>query len=133
TSRVPWGRMLRSTNLWLLCFAYFCSSFGWYFNITYMPDYLRDVYNVNKVADPIWAGLLTGAPLLFGSIACLVGGLLTDAFVRRTGNRKWGRRLFGVLGKGLCGVCYFASLFANNVYVFVFLITLATFWNDMTM
>ena len=130
---VPWMRILTSGNLWLLCIAYFCSSYGWYFNITYLPDYLREVYGINKEIEPVRAGLLTGAPLLFGSIACLTGGLLTDSFIRRTGNRKWGRRLFGMVGKGICGLCYFASMFTSNVYLFVLAIAMAAFWNDMTM
>jgi predicted MFS family arabinose efflux permease len=67
-------------------------------------------------------------------VACLVGGLLTDGFIRRTGNRKWGRRLFGVIGHGLCALCYFVSmLLGANVYLFVLAIALAAFWNDITM
>jgi MFS transporter, ACS family, glucarate transporter len=130
---VPWRRILGSGNLWFLCAAYFCSSYGWYFNITYLPDYLEKVYGINRVTDRVSAGLLTGAPLLCGSLACLVGGVLTDTFIRRTGNRKWGRRLFGVVGKGTCSLCWFATLFAPNVYVFVLAISLASFCNDMTM
>jgi MFS transporter, ACS family, glucarate transporter len=132
-ARVPWGRILGSGNLWLLCLAYFCSSYGWYFNITYLPDYLEKFYGLSKVNEPVRAGLLTGAPLLCGAVACLLGGLLTDFFVRRTGNRKWGRRLFGMMGKGVCGACYFSSMFAPDVYWFVFFIAMASFWNDMAM
>ena len=35
---------------------------------------------------------------------------MTDRFVRRSGNRRLGRRLFGMFGHGLCAVCYFAAL-----------------------
>ena len=130
---VPWLRLLGNFNLWLLCVTYFCSAYGWYFNITYLPGYLTEVYGLDRQAEPVKAGLLTGAPLLCGSVACLLGGLLTDAFIRRTGNRKWGRRLFGVMGKGICGACYFGSMFAPNVYWFVFAVAMAAFWNDMAM
>jgi MFS family permease len=77
--------------------------------------------------------LLAGAPLLAGYLACLVGGLLTDAFIRRTGDRKWGRRLFGVVGHGVCALCYFLSLAASSPELFVLAIALASFWNDLTM
>jgi nitrate/nitrite transporter NarK len=133
SKRVPWLRFAGSVNLWVLCIAYACSAYGWYFNITYLPDYLREVYGLDKQRDPLRVGLLTGAPLLCGSVACLVGGLLTDAFIRYTGNRKWGRRLFGVVGKGICGICYFLSWYATDVYWFVFAISMAAFWNDITM
>jgi MFS family permease len=131
---VPWGRMLTSVNLWALCLMYFCASYGWYFNITWLPTYLKTQYGVTKDSHGVLAvSFLSGAPLLFGALACLVGGLLTDAFIRRTGDRKWGRRLFGVLGHGVCAVCYFLSLAASSPWLFVAAITLATFCNDLTM
>jgi MFS family permease len=134
---VPWSRLLSNVNLWTLCLMYFCGSYGWYFNITYLPGYLERQYGVtqgDKWSLDFWRfSFMAGAPLLFGSLACLLGGLLTDFFIRRTGNRKWGRRLFGVVGHGLCALCYFAALFAQNVWVFVFAIALAAFWNDITM
>jgi ACS family glucarate transporter-like MFS transporter len=129
---VPWRRIVGSRNLWLLCCMYFCASYGWYLNITYLPGYLKS-QGITPETHGIWAGLLTGSPLLIGSLACVVGGLLTDAFIRRTGNRKWGRRLFGVVGHGLCAVCYCASIFAPNVYLFMLAIALGAFWNDITM
>ena len=95
--------------------------------------FLKERFGLDKEADPVHVGLLTGAPLLFGCVACLVGGLLTDAFIRRTGNRKWGRRLFGLAGHGLCAVCYLGCLVAPSAFWFFAAISLAAFFNDMTM
>jgi len=134
---VPWGRLLTSGNLWLLCAMYFCGAYGWYFNITYLPKYLDKEHGVKlETWGLLLTSLLSGAPLLFGSLACLVGGLLTDAFIRTTGDRKWGRRLYGMIGHGLCALCYFASMYAmylGNVWFFVLCVALAAFWNDLTM
>ncbi len=133
-ANVPWGQLLSSVNLWSLCLMYFCASYGWYFNITWLPKYLNTTYGVSTETHGFWTmSLLSGAPLLFGSLACLCGGLLTDAFIRRTGDRKWGRRLFGVVGHGVCALCYFASLAASSPWLFVLAIALAAFWNDLTM
>jgi len=136
-ARVPWGRLLRNLNLWALCLMYFCASYGWYFNITYLPGYLESHYGVTqggKWTPEFWRfSFMAGAPLLFGSLACLLGGLLTDFFIRKTGNRKWGRRLFGIVGHGICAVCYFSAMFAQNAWGFVLAIALAAFWNDLTM
>jgi MFS family permease len=131
---VPWGRMLTSVNLWLLCVMYFCGAYGWYFNITWLPKYLRAQYGMAEQTHGFWTmSLLSGAPLLAGSVACLVGGLLTDALIRRTGDRKWGRRLPGVVGHGVCALCYFLSMAAGSAETFVLAVALAAFWNDLTM
>src|SRR5262249_53252717 len=133
-SNVPWRRMATSVNLWALCLMYFCGAYGWYFNITWLPKYLKEHFRVTADSHGFWTvSLLTGAPLLLGSLACLVGGLLTDWFIRRTGNRKWGRRLFGVIGHGVCALCWFLTLAAGTPYLFVLFVALAAFWNDLTM
>ena len=40
---VPWGRLARRGTIWLLGAQYFCLSFGWYFYVTWLPTYLKDV------------------------------------------------------------------------------------------
>ncbi len=136
---VPWGQLLKSTNLWALCVMYFCASYGWYINITYLPGYLKDELHIERGPDKwttqFWiAGLMAGLPLLVGSVSCLIGGIMTDLFIQRTGNRKWGRRIFGVIGHGLCACCYFAAiLYLKSPWTFVLLIASAAFWNDFTM
>jgi MFS family permease len=136
---VPWGKLLRSPNLWILCLMYFSASYGWYLNITYFPGYLENELGIQKGTEKwtrqFWiAGLMAGLPLLVGSTSCLIGGVLTDGFIRRTRNRKWGRRLFGVIGHGLCAACYFVAIFfMKSPWTFVLLIAFASFWNDLTM
>jgi MFS family permease len=128
---VPWRRMLTSFNLWALCLMYFCASYGWYFFITYYFNFLEEQYKVEPTSLVGW--LYKGGPLLVGATACLTGGVLTDRFVRRTGNRKWGRRLFGLCGHGLCALCFLASLGAPSAFWFFVVGSLASFFNDMTM
>jgi nitrate/nitrite transporter NarK len=134
---VPWGTLLRSGNLWILCLMYFCAAYGWYFNITYLPGFLEKHYGVEK--GELWTrefwefGFMAGAPLLLGSLACLLGGVMSDFFIKRTGNRRWGRRLLGIIGHALCACCYLSAIFVNNAWLFVLAIGMAAFWNDMTM
>lgn len=135
---VPWRRILTSANLWVLCLMYFCAAYGWYFNITWLPKLLKEEFGVTEATWGFWSfSLMQGAPLLFGSLACLVGGLLTDWFIRRTGDRRWGRRLFGMIGHAVCSLCYFAAIYAflylGDPILFVLAVALASFWNDITM
>jgi MFS family permease len=132
--RVPWMKLLKNGNLWMLCLMYFCGSYGWYFNITYLPKYLEEQQNVSPQS--LLGAVYKGGPLWMGAMACLAGGWLTDWFIRRTGNRVWGRRLFGVAGHGLCALCYLATIAAHNaqsLFFFFLGISLAAFFNDLTM
>src|SRR5262249_50779713 len=74
-SGVPWMRLLRSGNLWTLCLMYFCASYGWYFNITYLPSFLEQQYHVEKSS--LVGALYKGGPLWLGAAACPTGGWLT--------------------------------------------------------
>jgi MFS family permease len=130
-ARVPWRRLLSSANLWAICLMYFCASYGWYFFITYYFNFLEEQYGVDPRSLVGW--LYKGGPLLVGALSCLMGGVLTDRVIRRTGNRKWGRRLFGVCGHGLCAVSFLASVAAPTAFWFFVAGSLASFFNDLTM
>jgi nitrate/nitrite transporter NarK len=131
---VPWLGLLTNLNLWVLCLMYFCAAYGWYFNITWLPKYLASEGGVTEKTHGIWVtSLLAGAPLLVGSLACLMGGLATDFFIKQTGDRKWGRRLFGAVGHGACALCYFLALVFRSPWLFVLFLALAAFCNDLTM
>jgi MFS family permease len=133
-AHVPWLKLLTNVNLWTLCLMYFCCAYGWYFNITWLPKYLKEQYGMSTETHGFFTfTLLAGAPLLAGSVTCVIGGYLTDWFIRRTGNRKWGRRVFGIIGHSICAACYFFAISARDPYLFVFAIAMAAFWNDLTM
>jgi ACS family glucarate transporter-like MFS transporter len=139
-ARVPWGRLLTNVNLWMLCLMYFCAAYGWYFNITLLPTYLETQHGVSPKS--ALGALYKGGPLWMGAITCLLGGWMSDRFIQRTGNRKWGRRLFGVVGYSVCGLCYLGCLGAStkpaasnetNAFLFFLTISQAAFWNDLIM
>jgi ACS family glucarate transporter-like MFS transporter len=53
--------------------------------------------------------------------------------VRRSGNRKWGRRVWGIVGHGLSAVCYLSCLKASSAFTFFLAVSLAAFFNDLSM
>ncbi len=71
-------------------------------------------------------------PFAFGVVACLVGGSLSDAIIRRWGKR-WGRRLVGVAGLAAAGLAILAVPWVENVVALGFLLVLAFFGNDLAM
>jgi MFS transporter, ACS family, glucarate transporter len=130
-ANVPWGRLLRSPTLWALCLMYFGMTYGWYFNLNQLPNYLRTQHDVQR--DSLVGALYKGGPLIFGAMGCIVGGLLTDRYVRGTGNRRWGRRIFGIVGHCVCVPCYLYCVVAPNAFAFALAISLAGFFNDLAM
>ena len=90
---------------------YIATNFNWYYLMYYLPGALGDQFPDMKTSDGglIVLALLGGAPLLVGMFGCYLGGVLSDRYIRRTNDRKWGRRLIGMTGYGLAGAFYLAA------------------------
>ncbi len=99
-----WGRLLTSPGLWAMSLYYICGGFGWSFFVSWMPRYMKDVHGVSFEKSE-WSAAL---PLFCGGISCLVGGMLSDALVRRTGWRRLGRAIFPVTGCLVSAIAMFA-------------------------
>jgi nitrate/nitrite transporter NarK len=72
---------------------YFCAIYGWYFFMTWLPQYLArargfDIREIGWLAALPWVAIAGG---------CFFGGMLSDALVRRRG-RRVGLRLPGMIG-----------------------------------
>jgi MFS family permease len=134
---VPWGKIFGSRNVWALCAMYTVTNFNWYFLMYYLPSTLKGQFPQWNQTDggKLLLALLGGAPLLIGMAGCLLGGLLTDRYIRTTGDRKWGRRVYGMLGYGLAGCCYAAAAMVTggNLWVFAGCLILVGFSNDLIM
>lgn len=134
---VPWGKLFSSPNLWAICGMYFCMNFGWYFFMYFLPGFMKEQFGEGldgTASGTVLLKLMSGGPLLLGIPGCLLGGYLTDRYVRRTGDRKWGRRLYGMIGFALASLCYVgAVLSSGNVFIFAACIGLAGFCNDLAL
>jgi MFS family permease len=77
-----WRRLLANRTAAGLCLMYFTQSFGGVFYITFLQTYLnRHGLTGNTAA------LLAGLPLMFSSVADILGGFTTDGLTRRFGLR----------------------------------------------
>jgi sugar phosphate permease len=99
-----WAKLFSSPSLWAIGIYYFCGSFGWSFYVSWMPRYMKDVHGV-EFARSEWS---SGLPMFFGGVACLVGGVLSDELVRRTGWRRLGRAVFPMTGCFITAVAMLA-------------------------
>jgi MFS family permease len=123
----PWRTLVFNVSIWGLCVASFCVSFGWYFYPTWQPRYLKEVHGISMQGSELVAGL----PFVCGAFGALAGGRWSDVLVRRTGSRRWGRSLVGVVGFTGAGVCVFATGFVADAWQAVALLCLAFLINDL--
>lgn len=126
---VPWNAILFNRNLVCLYLMYFGITYGWYFNMTYLPACLETRYGVEPTS--VIGSLLKGGPLWLGAVGCLLGGYLTDGLYRRGMRLRWARRLPGLVGLVLCAGCYLAAAKMPDALSFAIAISLAAFCNDL--
>jgi MFS family permease len=106
---VPWGRLVSSGNLWLICLMYFSVIYGCYFYLTWLPEYLQTVRGFSLGA----AGWLGAVALLGMGAGNVLGGWASDAFSRRFG-RRFGRRLPGLIGLPLAAAAIVAATWTGD-------------------
>jgi MFS family permease len=126
---VPWGRLLRSRQVWMLCWQYFCLSYGWYFYVTWLPTYLKEARHLNFTNTAI----LSVWPLFAGGIgnpvSMLLGNWLTRAGVTVTNSR----RILACVGFiGASGFLIVSTRLDDPMYA-IGAIALASFCNDLVM
>src|SRR6185369_1221971 len=81
---IPWRRVLTSANVWLLGGVITCSAFNTYLYFSWYPTYLISGRGVDRLT----SGWLASMVLAGGAIGATLGGFLSDALIRRTGNRN---------------------------------------------
>jgi MFS family permease len=114
-------RVVMNWNMLALCLMYFTQAYGFYFNITWLPTYLKEVLHGYS---PVLLGLLAGLPLILSAVADLVGGLTTDRLKQAFGPHV-GRCAIGGASLLIAGVAMLAAAQAGHPLLSALLIALA--------
>jgi ACS family glucarate transporter-like MFS transporter len=126
---IPWPKLLRSPQIWLLCLQYFCCSYGWYFYITWLPTYLRNARHLELEKSAI-LGML---PLFLGGIGAFVSGVVSSHANRWTGSTAKTRRLIAYVGfAGASAMLLLVTRLENPLLAMVAM-GIASFCNDLVM
>jgi sugar phosphate permease len=108
--RLPWGAVLRSTNLWAILLVAFCYVFALYFFISWLHTFLVKGRGFSE-----GQLLLSTAPAILGAFGNVSGGFVSDALVKRLGV-KWGRRSIGLVGLGCAALFTVATILTTNKF-----------------
>jgi MFS family permease len=126
---VPWGRLLGSSQVWMLCWQYFCLSYGWYFYVTWLPTYLKEARHLNFTNTAI----LSVWPLFAGGIGNPVSMFLGNWLTRAGATVTNSRRILACVGFiGASGFLIVSTRLSDPMYA-IGAIALASFCNDLVM
>ncbi|MDQ2898251.1 MAG: MFS transporter [Acidobacteriota bacterium] len=128
TKSVPWRRILASPTLWTLSLMYFCYSYCLSVYLDWFPTYLHD----HRGFDFKQMGFYASMPLLAGTLGDLMGGWISDLWVKRTHNLKLARRAVGVFGFLLAAAAILPATFTASPTGSVWYTCVAVFGLELT-
>jgi sugar phosphate permease len=101
---LPWLGIFLSVPLWLICVQQFCRAGAARFFDQELPTYLQQARGQTLASANLWTSL----PLWTGVVGGMLGGLLSDAVLARTGSRRAARQ--GVAIASLVGAVLLYAL-----------------------
>jgi ACS family glucarate transporter-like MFS transporter len=126
---VPWGKLVRSQAVWMLCLQYFCQSYGWYFYVTWLPSYLREGRHLALGS----TALLATLPLFCGGLGNPASVMILKPVARWTGSVARARRWVACFGMAAAAGFLVLSTTVHDPLLAMFAIGGASFANDLTM
>lgn len=128
---VPWKALLTNRSLLMLCAMYSLINYGWAFNVTYLPSYLEQRFDVSQ--QDVVGSIYKGAPLWVGAIGCITGGLMVQALSSWLGSRSKARQVLGTTAMLVCAAMWLGARMTPNIHIFCICISLAAFCVDVTL
>ena len=111
--RLSWKHFLASRNVWALCLMYGFVGLSGNFVTSLLNIYLHD----HRKLDDQTTAWLSGLPLGCGVVSCVLSGTLSDWLIRRTGSRKWGRRIVGITTLSLASASCLLAIGADEIWL----------------
>lgn len=118
-----WYLIVTSPVLWLICGQQFCRAAGYAFFGTWFPRFLQETRGMNVKS----SGTATACMYIGVLLGSLLGGVVSDSILRRTGSMRWARQGVAVSSLALCGLCIGTSYFVDRPEIAIFLMTLGAF------
>lgn len=115
--RIPWSKLLKAKQFWLLLSMYFFYAFGSWFFFSWFPTFME----LGRGFDKEQLTYAIAAPFVMSMAGNILGGYLTDRLTARYG-LKVGRKALGGGALVLSAIFMFLAAFIpGKLQVFIFL------------
>lgn len=124
----PWGEILTSFSMWMICGQQFFRAAGYIFYVTWFPVYLQQSRGITMASSGLWASV----PLMSYVAGNALGGATVDWVLKTTQSRRWSRQgvaIFAMLG---CAVCTLCAYFVQEMNLAMTLISISTFFAGLS-
>ena len=128
TQSVPWKRILRSRQMWILSAMYFCYAYNLSVYLVWFPKYLNDHRGFNLQRMGFYASLL----LLAGTVGDIFGGCVSDFWAKKSHDLKKARRLVGAAGFLVSALAMVPACLTKDAMTCVWLSCVAIFALEST-
>lgn len=122
-ARIDWLLMARSASLWLLCAQQFFRAAAMVFFVTWFPVFLQK----SRGVDPLESGFLATVAGAGGVAGSLLGGIVSDRMLARTGNKRLSRQGLAFAGMLSCAILILASSLIADAAISTMVIGLGAF------
>ena len=123
---VPWAGLTR--RMAPVIFVYFCYGWTLWTFLTWVPQFLLHAYNLNVKDSALFASLI----FIGGVFGDALGGVVTDAILRRTGNLLYARRNLIIASMTCSLLCSLPILFVHSPTAAALSLSGAFFFAEMT-
>jgi len=124
--KTPWREIM--SRMWLVTLVDFCYGWSLWVFLTWLPSYLSEArgFTPDRIA------LMTTLPLLAGVVGDTLGGVVSDAIFRRTGNLGLARRTLLLAGQAGALVFIVPAMLTETPLWAVCDLALAFFFLELT-
>jgi ACS family glucarate transporter-like MFS transporter len=121
-----WWLLFRNRNVTLLALSYFVAGYVLYIFVFWLFTYLVDVRQFSVLK----SGLFSALPWIVAAVLTPIGGVFTDWFARRWGNR--GRRGVVLVGLAVSGLSLLYGAMVRDPYLAILGLSLAVGFEQFT-
>ncbi len=125
-TKVPYKRLI--LRILPVTFVFFCHAWTLWLFLTWLPSFFIETYHVDLKA----SALFTSGVFLAGMVGDTVGGLLTDALYKRTGDLNRSRRDAVIVGFAGSFLFLLPVLFVHDQLIVILTLGAAFFFLEMT-